>query len=127
MILRIVIASIAITLLATLLKKDFKSGATLLSVAGCIFIFSVAVKEISNITDAFGQIGLSGGVNSECVEIIVKILAVSYITCFGADICTDAGERALANAVECVGKITMIALAFPMLSSILKSISDIIG
>ena len=127
MILKIVASSIAITLLATLLKSDFKTGATLLSFAGCILIFSISFRQLSDITSAFEQIGLADGVNSECVGIIIKILAVSYITGFGADICSDAGEKAIANAVECIGKVTMVSLSFPMLTAIFETISDMIG
>ena len=127
MIIKTVVVAVAITLLVILLKNDFKVGATLLSVAGCLLIFSYSVGLISKINDYFEKINFSDSVNYECIEIIIKMLAVSYTASFGADICGDAGEKALANAVECFGKLTMLAMAFPMLAAIFNSITDMIG
>lgn len=127
MIVKIVVTAIAITLLAMILKTDFKVGATLLSVVGCIIFFNLSVGLVSKISDEFSRIELSDGVNTECVKIIIKMLAVAYITSFGADICRDAGEKAIANAVESIGKLTMLTMSFPMLSSIFESIANMIG
>ena len=127
MIVKIVITAIAITLLAMILKPDFKTGATLLTLVGCTTFFIISAEMIAGIFDAFGRVGVSDGVNTECVEIIIKMLAVAYITSFGADICNDSGEKALANSVECIGKLTMLTMAFPMLLTIIDSITDMIG
>lgn len=127
MIIKIVVLAIAVTLLSMLLKSDFKSGATLLTVAGCVLIFSASIDIFSKIGDSFNKMQISGSVNAECMKIIIKMLAVSYVTSFGADICSDAGEKALANAVESIGKLMMLAMAFPMLTAIFESIADMIG
>lgn len=127
MIIKIVILAISITLLIMLIKTDFKSGAILLSVAGCLLIFTISVNIMNKIGEEFNSIKIAAGTNAECMEIIIKMLAVAYATSFGADICSDAGEKALANALESVGKMMMLAMAFPMLTSIFKSISNMIG
>jgi len=127
MIIKIVATAVAVTLLSLILKNDFKTGATLLSVAGCMVFFFMSADLLSKTADGFSGLGLSDGVNSECIKIIIKMLAVAYVTSFGSDICSDAGEKAIANAVESIGKLTMLTMSFPMISAIFESIADMIG
>ena len=127
MIVKVVIIAICVTLFVNLIKTDFKSGAIWLSAAGTMILFSLSANTLNTIVDSLEKTAFSGGVNSECIKLILKALAVSYVTNFGADVCGDAGEKALSNAVECVGKITMIAMVFPMLTDIFESISNMIG
>ena len=127
MIIKVVIIAIGVTLLANLIKTDFKTGAILVSVMGTIVLFSQNINVFWNIADSLKKTAFSGGKNSECIKMIIKALAVSYVTNFGADICSDAGEKTLSNAVECIGKITMIGMVFPMLTDIFESISNMIG
>ena len=127
MIIKIVVMAISVTLVSMLLKNDFKSGAILVSVAACLLIFSLAVDIILELGAGFKIFKISGGVSGECMKLIVKMLAVAYVTSFGADICSDAGEKAIAGAVESVGKLIMLAMALPMLTAIFESISSMVG
>ena len=127
MIFKILVFAFGLVLAVTLLKNTFPSGAIVLTIVGCVAVFMMSVSLLGHIGEALTHIGISGGVNSESVSVIAKTLGVAYLTSFGTDVCNDAGERALANAVETTGKIIMLSLAFPMLGGIFKSVVNIIG
>ena len=50
---------------------------------------------------------------------VLKITGIAYITEFGAEICRDAGEGAIAAKVEMAGKVIIVALAIPVISSLI--------
>ena len=58
--------------------------------------------------------------------VIIKILAVAYITDFTSQLCKDAGEGSIGTKVEFAGKIMIFYLALPVLSAILEMISSLL-
>ena len=127
MIFKIVVFAIAVCLIAVILKENFKSGAVVLTVCGCLALFLFFAQIFATIKDSLDILDEVSGINADAVSIIFKTLMVAYLTSFGSDICTDAGEKSIANALETAGKAIMLSMALPMLVGIFKSVRDIIG
>lgn len=127
MIIKIVIFAFCASLISILIKQDFKAGAVMLSIACCCIIFLMSAGLIQKLSSSFDAVKKAGGVSGECLAVIIKILAVAYATSFGADICSDAGEKSVASAVETAGKLIMLAMAFPMLCGIFEAVAKMLG
>lgn len=127
MIFKLVFFSLSITLMLVLLKENYRSFAFVLSLLGCTVIFLFSMSSFSHLKDAMDEISLTDGVIKDSIKVIGKALLVAYLTSFGSDICTDAGEKAIANALEFAGKAIMFSIALPMLSGIYKSVASMIG
>lgn len=127
MIIKIVVLAFSVCMVSLILKQDFKPGAVLISIAGCFIVFAMSLDIVFKIGESFAKVKNAGGVNGECLSLILKMLAVAYATSFGADICCDAGEKAMASAVENVGKLIMLAMALPMLAGIYESVAEMMG
>jgi len=56
---------------------------------------------------------------------ILKIIGIAYIAEFGAEVCKDAGEGAIASKIELAGKVIIIVLAAPIITSLLDLIVEI--
>lgn len=59
--------------------------------------------------------------------IIIKVLAIAYITEFSAQLCRDAGESSIAAKVELAGKILIFCVAIPVFASILQLVEQLLG
>jgi len=127
MILKLVAFSMCVTLVLVVLKENFKGAAVVVTIVACGSVLVFCSNMLFSVIDSMKHIWNGVSVNKESLNVVVKALAVSYITSFGTDICLDAGERAIASALEIAGKIIMLSMAFPMLAGIFKSVSDIIG
>ena len=127
MIFKIVVFAIAVCLVAVILKENFKSAAVVITICGCVTLFLIFTQIFSAIKDSIDILDSVEGVSAEGISIIFKTLMVAYLTSFGSDICTDAGEKAIANALETAGKAIMLSMALPMLVGIFKSVKDIVG
>ena len=127
MIIKLVILAVCTSLLSLLVKEDFKTGAVLISLAGCIIIFTQTADIISKTAASFSQLKKISGVNGDGARLIIKMLAVAYATSFGADICAETGAKAVGSALESVGKLVMLAMALPMLAKIFQSVTDMLG
>lgn len=127
MIFKLLLFALGVVIGVIVLRSVFPSGAVVLSIAGCVAMFIMSSSLLGHIGDVLEDIGISRGIHSESLTVVAKTLAVAYLTSFGTDICNDAGEHAIANALETSGKIIMLSMAFPMLGGIFKSVINIMG
>ena len=97
----------------------------ILSVGGCVVLFAVFVRVFSVMKS--NSVPSFEGADKDAIAVILKTLAVAYLTGFGSDICTDAGQRAVANALETSGKAIMLSMALPMLMGIFDSVNKMLG
>ena len=57
--------------------------------------------------------------------IIIKILAIAYITEFSIALCQDAGEKAIASKIELAGKVAIFFASIPVFNSLLSLLNSL--
>ena len=55
--------------------------------------------------------------------VMIRAVGVAIVAEFGAQLCRDAGEGALAGRVELAGRATMLTLALPLLTDLVTRLS----
>lgn len=115
-------------LFAVLLLKQssLPSLALLLSLAVGAIILLRLLPWLSEIIAVFRRLAEQSGLSQLYLSVILKIIAVSYVTEFAAGLCRDAGESALATKIELAGKVVVIVLAVPIIVNILDSVVSIL-
>lgn len=87
-------------------------------ITGIILLFSVTegLYEIFLETE---NIILKSGVKTEYLIAILKVVGISFITQFSAEVCRDAGQSAIASKLEISGKILILTFTLPIISDFL--------
>lgn len=120
-------AFVLITLFVVItIRKDKAEMATLLSIVASVSIFLFLASKISSIVNFIEEMSHKTGIELIYIEILLKILGISYITSFASEVCRDAGENSLANRMEFAGKILILFLSIPILLSIFESIMKLL-
>ena len=60
-------------------------------------------------------------------KLLIKIIGITYLAEFSADLCKDAGANTLASQVELFGKLSILVLCMPIMSSLLETIDYFLG
>ncbi len=116
-----------VTSIATIVLKQFKPELSILvSLAGGIIILIGIINYLGNIVNSFMQIVNKTNVNFALFSSVLKIVGVGYITEFGANVCYDTGNSSIADKVLLAGKIIILCLALPIVSSMISTIVGII-
>lgn len=112
-----------VALFIFILLKDKKSdiAALVILVAGAA-IFLMMIGELSEVINFINSIAKKANINTVYIGIVLKILAIAYITSFCSEICKDSGASTIASKVEFAGKIMILVLAVPILMAVLDSI-----
>ncbi len=126
-VLRIVGIGIVTMILSLLIRQYRPEMAVAVSVCGAVLILSMCVPYLSSVIEMFKDIANGAGVNLSHIEIVLKIIGISYICQFAADICKDAGEASVAGKIELGGKIVIITLSMPIIYNLLDLVRDIIN
>ncbi|MFV8827958.1 stage III sporulation protein AD [Alkalihalobacterium sp. APHAB7] len=125
-IIQIVGLGLITTFLALVVKEQKPTFAFLLTVFVGILIFLFIIDEIVKVVTMLEDIAKSANINMVYVQTILKIIGIAYIAEFGAQIAKDAGQAAIASKIELAGKILILVMAIPILTSIIEMIISLI-
>lgn len=125
-ILQIVGLGIVATLLAGILRQRTPQLAVLLSVAAGVVIFLMVLGQIGSVFEILKDLASRANINMVYMGTVLKIVGIAYIADFGAQICRDAGEGALATKVEFAAKILVLVLAVPIIMAVLQSLLKLV-
>lgn len=119
---------VGIALTGTVLSLAVKEYRQELSVCigiitGIILLFSVA-DGLYGIFLETENIILKAGVKTEYLTAILKVVGISFITQFSAEVCRDAGQNAIASKLEISGKILILTFTLPIISDFLDICID---
>ncbi|NLK93610.1 MAG: stage III sporulation protein AD [Clostridiales bacterium] len=122
-----IIGFILIALFFVLFFKEKRSDiAVLISLVAGVIVFLFCLKELGQIINFLKALSEKAGIDTVYFGIILKILAIAYLSSFASEICKDAGASSLSSKVEFSGKLFILILAIPILGAVLDSILQIL-
>lgn len=122
----IVALAITATVLLIILRQSRPEFALLLSILVGALIFISALPKIGLVVSTMNSIASRVQIGSLQLSMLLKIVGVAYITEFGAQVCRDASESAIASKVELAGKVIIMVLAVPIVLVILDTVLELL-
>lgn len=126
-ILKIVTLALTGVILAALMKSINKEISIYIILATVIILFLSIIDKLVDVFWFLEDIYNDVTYGKIFFPIILKVLAVAYITDFTAQLCKDAGEATIGAKVELAGKVIIFYLAMPILSAILELIGSLLN
>jgi stage III sporulation protein AD len=114
-------ALIAAVLLVVVRQQRPELG-LLLSLAAGVVIFLLVMGRIGTVVELLEQLADAARVDRLYLGTLLKIIGVSYIAEFGAQVCRDAGENSVGTRIELAAKVLIVVLAMPIVVAVLQSI-----
>lgn len=112
---------------ASMVVKEVKPAAAVgISLATAIVIFTFAVSALSYCIEVIQLICEHVSIESEHIGAVIKMMGIAYLAEFGASVCRDAGEKAIASKIELAGKVIIVTYSIPILVSLLNLLVSII-
>lgn len=116
-----------LTLVAYIIIKPLKTElAIFVSIVGCVVILLMCVDGLMSIITTMTTFVEKTGINTGLLGYILKIVGVGYIIEFSSNICSTSGNSNIADVIVLAGKITILVMSLPILSSLINIIIDIL-
>lgn len=123
---QIVGLALVATVFSVLIRNEKPEIAIQIGIVTGAAIFLLMIFKISAIVNLLQDIAKKVNLDMVYLTTVLKIIGIAYITTFGAEVCRDAGENAIAAKVEFAGKILIMVLTVPILMAVLDIMLGII-
>lgn len=109
-----------------LIKQYRPEFAMYVSIGAGILIFSIIAGKLSGIIEVLKSFTNKTSINNEFLTLLIKITGIAILTEFAVSICKDSGESAIASKVDLSGKVIIMSMSIPIMSSLLETIISIL-
>ncbi len=116
-----------ISLIIILILKQYKPEYTIYAslIGGALILFFIMDKLYGIIT-LLTNLSNKLSYNNQFIVILLKITGITFLVEFATSICKDSGETAIANKIDLAGKVLIISMSIPIISSLLETILKIL-
>lgn len=94
-------------------------------IAGALILF-LSIGKLDSIIQLLNTIATKTQGNGQFLGVLLKMTGIAFLTEFAVSICKDSGETAIANKVDLGGKIIIVAISVPIISTLLETIIKIL-
>lgn len=126
-IIKIIGIAITAVIIVIIIKQYKPEFAIYISIIASILILVLVLDKVSAIVTLLENLANKmTGTNQEFLEILIKITGIAFLTEFAVSICKDAGESAIGSKVDLGGKLIIVAMSIPIISSMLETLLKIL-
>lgn len=109
-----------VTVVAIMIVKPIKPDiAVIIGLVGGILVISMVINYVVDIIVVFTNIAEKTGIQMPLMKTVLKIIGVGYLTEFSAGLCSDAGSSSMGDKITFAGKILILVMALPIVTSII--------
>ena len=108
-----------------LLKKNAPEMGLALSMAVCLLAAVLAAELYGQIGELVDLAREQTGLSPAIVSPVLKCVGIGIVTRLAADLCKDAGQGAVASAVEMCGAACAMTAALPLIRALLQMIGEL--
>lgn len=94
--------------------------------SGTIIILFLIIDQLKIVFDYFLTIFNKTTLNYELFSSMLKIIGVGFLTEFANGVCIDTGNSSIGEKIVFAGKIVIVCLSLPIVSSLLNVIIEIL-
>lgn len=122
--LRILALCVAAAMICALLRTAHPQIASAVAIAAGVLAMTLCIPEIEAVSNMLKQ--LSADTGSRDHTYLLRVCGIAMVAEFAADICRDAGERALSGRIEVCVKLGLLAGALPLLTEVMRGITELL-
>lgn len=122
MIVKIAVLSITGAFLISQIKNLKPEYGQVLLMAMGVFLFFFAFSYLDVIKQMLETITEHITIKQTYLTILMKMTGIAYVCEFASNLCKDAGCQTIASQVEMIGKLSMLLLSMPIVTSLTDTI-----
>jgi stage III sporulation protein AD len=123
---RVVGVGLMATVLLLVIREERRDLGVILRLAVGAAILLLLVPDIARVVASVIHLSELAHIPSSYLALLLKVVGISYLTVFVAQLAQDAGETGTGMRVELAGKIAILVLAIPLIASITETVLKLI-
>ena len=123
---KIALIGIAGAMLAMVTKQFKPEYSTLVLLAVCLFLIGYLTSNLKEVLNFVQTLQKRIPISSMYIKILLKLLAIAYICQIASNLCEDLGYHSISFQIETIGKLSILVLSIPIISSLLETIEHLL-
>lgn len=123
---KIAAVGVVCSLVVVYLKNSDSQLAGLATVASGVLLLILTVGYAADFLSLLTSLGDYAQTGGQVIKIVIKILGISYLVEFTADVIDDMGLKSVSDKVVLAGKILIITAAFPVIENLIKIVINLL-
>ncbi|MDD7214797.1 MAG: SpoIIIAC/SpoIIIAD family protein [Clostridia bacterium] len=123
---KIAAVGVVCSLVVVYLKNSDSQLAGLATVASGVLLLILTVGYAADFLSLLTSLGDYAQTGGQVVKIVIKILGISYLVEFTADVIDDMGLKSVSDKVVFAGKILIITASFPVIENLIKIVINLL-
>ena len=124
--LQVAVLGLLTVIFTSLLRKNNKELAVVLSLAACLIIGVILIQLAKPLVEFMEKLRALSGLDKALLLPLVKTVGIGLLSQVSSGVCADAGENAIAKLIEVCGGILSLYVALPLLEAVLEMM-ELIG
>ena len=109
---------------ALVLKKDKPEDALFVILLTSLLLALRVIGALEIVIEEIQHWNVLLGDKSQYVNLLLKLIGITYLCELAANLCKDAGYGTLSNHIELFGKITIMVSGLPVLKLMIEMLED---
>lgn len=114
-------------ILVLVVGRTNRDMSVLLSLAICTVLCIAASGYIGELIDFLGAIQTMGGLDRDFLSVLLKCAGIGYLAELAGLVCQDAGESAMAKALQILANAAVLFLSLPLMRQMLELLEEVLG
>ncbi|MCL1842574.1 MAG: stage III sporulation protein AD [Defluviitaleaceae bacterium] len=123
---QIVLIGLLGMVLAVLTKGYNPALAVLISLGTGVLIFLTALPMFAELLGFVRHLGNAAEGLGEYTTLALRVIGVAYIAEFGASVCNDANESAIAAKIDLAARVIILVMAMPVIVDIVRIVTGLL-
>lgn len=124
---KVVAIGVGAAILASWVKGIKPEYAVWVTLAAGLFLGMFALAKLENIVKELQVVQNYFSAYGAYFKLLLKIIGITYLSELSSDLCKDAGASAVASQIELFGKLSILVLCMPIVTSLLETIDYYLG
>lgn len=125
-VLKLVGIAIIVCVAAIICKQVRPEFSLYILVIGGVVILMYALSSFTSIFVVLNKMISKTGIDTELFKIVFKIIAVGYLIEFGVGVCNDTGNSSIGDKLILGGKVMILVMSLPIISSLFDIVIGIL-
>ena len=97
---------------------------TVMSIAGTIAVFAIGLSRVGYLMDTIEELKGWLPIKETYLKLMLKMMGISFLAEFAANICKDSGCSAIAGQIELFGKISVLVTGMPVVLALFETLNE---
>lgn len=120
----LVVLAVAGVLLGIQFKGVRQEFAFYIGLVLCILLLGAGLQKMRLVLMQFDVVRSTLAGQGDYLEILLKVIGITYLCEFASGICKDAGYQSVAGQIEVFGKLSVLLSGMPIILAVIRTIQD---